>query len=101
VYSYSSSIGGYAYLPSRIAYSIIASAPPQGSWYFDRLIWFPNGTITAQLYYNGQLLGRVTATDTTYSGFTRVYVFGGYPYDVDDLRIRPYASPEPSVTVVG
>ncbi len=100
-YVYSSSLGGYAYVATRITYSIIPTAPPQGAWYFDRLIWFPNGTIVAQLYYNGQLLGKVSAVDTTYSGFTRVYVFGGYPYDVDDLRIRPYASPEPSVTVIG
>ena len=95
------SYNGVEYLPTRITYLVISTAPPQGAWYFDRLTWFPNGTIVAQLYYNGQLLGKVSATDTTYSGFTRVYVFGGYPYDVDDIRIRPYASPEPSVTVTG
>ena len=34
--------------------------------------------------------------DTAYSSFTRVYIFGGYIYYVDNLRIRKYAEIEPS-----
>ena len=43
----------------------------------------------------------VSATDTTYMSFDRVVVRGGYPYYVDQLRIRKYAEPEPSASVSG
>jgi len=38
-------------------------------------------------------------SNSSYSSFTRVYVFGGYEYLVDDIRIRKYANPMPTVTV--
>jgi len=71
------------------------------AWYSFRFIW-NNGTIISQTYSDpnwGTLVGEYSTTDTTYSSFTRVYVFGGYTYYVDDLRIRKYAPNEPTVTV--
>jgi len=67
-------------------------------WYFVRFIW-NNGDMTAEAYYNNSLIGSSTYTHTSYTSFTRVYIFGGYTYYVDDLRIRKYADPEPTVTI--
>ena len=64
-------------------------------WVFARLIINSNGKIKAQRYVDGALNGEVETTETTYSTFTRVYIFGGYDYWVDQMRVRKYVSPEP------
>ena len=62
-------------------------------WYFMQLIIKDDGgTLTSNLYdENLNLLGSYSHSDSTHSEFTRVYVFGGYYYTIDDLRIRKYA----------
>lgn len=87
-----SSYSGTAY-----NYSTLSSAATN-DWYFVRFIW-DNGSMTTEVYYNDQLLGSTTYTDTTYNSFTRAYLLGGYTYFVDDFRIRKYADPEPTVTI--
>lgn len=67
-------------------------------WVFARLIITSSGII-AERYIDGSLLGSTTASDSSYSSFTRVYIFGGYDYWVDQIKIRKYASPEPTVTI--
>ncbi len=101
-------VGPYVFIDKRTnAYATylgsVSSVPGlrEGIWYFDRLIRLSNGTIIAQVYLrNGTKVAEVAAVDTTYNTFTRVYVFGGYPYLVDQIRVRPYTTPEPKVTVV-
>ena len=84
---------------SATAYSSSVSTDPEFYWYVLRLIW-NNGTLFAEAELNdGTGLGSITINDANYSSFTNVYVFGGYDYRVDALRIRKYASPEPEVTV--
>ncbi len=69
-------------------------------WYFDQITWDGNGNLVAKVYDTSKvLLGTATYTDFSYTQFTRVYVFGGYTYHVDMLRVRPYTNPEPAVTV--
>ncbi len=67
-------------------------------WVFARFYVLSDGTIESQRYVNGVLNGDVTTSDTTYSTFTRVYIFGGYDYWVDLLRLRKYLSTVPTVT---
>ncbi len=101
-------VGPYVFIDKRTnSYgTIIASIDSvpglgQGIWYFDRFIRLSNGTLIAEVYLsNGTKVAEVRTVDTTYTTFTRVYVFGGYPYVVDTIRIRPYTTPEPLVKVI-
>jgi len=83
------------------AYETTSSAPPDfmDKWVFARFIISSNEKIKSQRYVDGALNGEFEITDTSYSTFTRVYIFGGYDYWVDQIRIRKYASPEPTVDV--
>ena len=68
-------------------------------WYKIKWYW-DNGDMGFYVYDdNWNLLASGTATDYTYSSFTRVYVFGGYTYFVDWIRIRKYANPPPTVII--
>jgi len=67
-------------------------------WVFARLIIKSDGTIIAEREVDGSLNGQVSIADNTYSSFTRVYIFGGYDYWVDQMRMRKYVSPEPTAT---
>ena len=84
--SYSGSTTGFNGLSQKVS----------NDWYLIRFIW-NNGNMVAEAYYNGSNLGSHQYTDTSYTSFTRVYIFGGYTYYVDNLRIRKYADPEPTV----
>lgn len=54
-------------------------------------------TIKAERYLSdGTKAGETTLTDTDYTDFNRVYIFGGYDYWVDQMFIRKYVDPEPS-----
>jgi len=78
--------------------SVSLSSDPVNVWYFVRFIW-NNGNIICEVYDNsGNLLANTSATHTSYSSFTRVYVFGGYTYYVDLMKIRKYVDPEPNYT---
>ncbi len=68
-----------------------------GQWVQGKLYIFKNGTVTAEVYYpNGTLMERASITDTTYSSFGYVYIFGGYDYWIDYIRVRQYVEPSPS-----
>lgn len=68
-------------------------------WYKVKFYW-NNGEMKAEVYDKYEAMsGSTTYTDTTYTSFARVYVFGGYTYFVDDIFIRKYADPEPTFTV--
>ncbi len=63
------------------------------TWYFMQYIIKDDGTLNSNLYdENLNLLGSYSHTDSKYYKFTRVYVFGGHDYAIDDLRIRKYAN---------
>ena len=63
------------------------------TWYFMQFIIKDDGTLTSNLYdENLNLLGSQSHSDSSYSEFTRAYVFGGHDYAIDDLRIRKYAT---------
>ncbi len=63
------------------------------TWYFMQLVIKDDGTILSNIYdENLNLLGSYSHTDLSYNNFTKVYVFGGYDYTIDDLRIRKYAN---------
>jgi len=82
-----------------VAVSSAISSDPVNVWYFVRFIW-DNGDMNAIVFDSaGNLLGYVTTTNTTYTTFNDVYVFGGYTYFVDQIRIRKYANPAPLVIV--
>ncbi len=64
-------------------------------WVFGRITLKSDGTITVERYNStGSLLGIFSDTDTTYNSFSRVYIFGGNDYWVDDIRVRKYSSSE-------
>ncbi len=71
--------------------------PPEDTWYFWRLSFWQNNTITFQIYLNNVLQTSVSATDASYTNFDRVVIHGGYQYFTDLLRLRKLASPEPRV----
>jgi len=68
-------------------------------WVFARFIIKADGTIVAEREVNGEINGQASITETTYSSFTRVYIFGGHDYWVDQIRIRKYVDPEPSLVM--
>ena len=45
----------------------------------------------------GSQLDTVSTTDSSYSSFDRFVVHGGYEFYTDDIRLRKYSSPDPSV----
>ena len=72
-------------------YYTLSTSLNVGEWYFVSFAILDNGTMIATLYdASGNLLGTYTRVDTSYSTFTRVYIFGGHDYSIDDIRIRKY-----------
>jgi len=49
-------------------------------------------------YPVNELLYEVSVSNATYTSFDRFVVHGGYEYWIDDIRVRRYIEPEPSVT---
>ncbi|MCD6478245.1 MAG: DUF2341 domain-containing protein [Candidatus Aenigmarchaeota archaeon] len=83
---------GTSYYPST------TSTDHQNTWYESKLII--NSThVTAETWYGGVKEGSVTLSDTSHSSFTRFYIFGGYYYYVDLVRIRKYTSSEPTYAI--
>jgi len=68
-------------------------------WVFAQLIILSDGRIIARRYVDGELSGEAIGTDSTYSSFTRVHIGGGYDYWIDQIKIRKYVDPEPSVSI--
>lgn len=96
--------GGTLAIETRSNYtgSTIASASLSqtvvNDWYYVQVTY--NGTLTAEVYYNGNLIGSVSGSPSSYSAYTYkyFYIFGGYTYYVDDVR---FVSPNqaPAVTI--
>ena len=88
----------------RTAYSGAATSTSGVTSYTDtwveaQFIVKSNNEIIANRYVGGSLDGQHSSSDSSYSSFTRVYIFGGHDYWVDLIRIRKYASSEPAATV--
>jgi len=84
-----------------VSSTVYATTPFYDQWYFVKFYKI-GSTLNASVYFaNKTLIFTTQEIDTTYTSFDEVYVFGGVVYFVDDLRIRPYTNPEPSVTVTG
>jgi len=57
-------------------------------------------TVEFELYNSsGSLVESISTSNSLYNSFDRFVVHGGYQYYTDDIRVRKYASPEPSATV--
>jgi hypothetical protein len=70
------------------------------TWYLVQFEILSNGSITMRVYdENYKLLGSTSYTDSQYFDFTRVYIFGGRTYHIDDLRVRFYSEDEPQTHV--
>ncbi|MHC1624028.1 MAG: XkdQ/YqbQ family protein, partial [Candidatus Methanospirareceae archaeon] len=68
-------------------------------WYRAVFIW-KNGWMKVEIYdQSGEKVGEVETTDYIYSRFTRVYVFGGYTYYVDALKIVPLTEINESIVL--
>ena len=84
---------------SATTYGRVDVPIPENEWYKAVFIW-NNGNLIARVYDRlGSLIGEATYTDTQYSSFTRVYVFGGYVYYVDLMFLRKYIEPEPVYSI--
>ncbi len=59
--------------------------PPEGSWYFWKLILLKDKIIFRLYDTDGNLLAQVSATDTNYNSFDRVLVQGDATYYIDTL----------------
>ncbi|MCF7798375.1 DUF2341 domain-containing protein [Candidatus Woesearchaeota archaeon] len=57
-------------------------------WVFGQFVVKASGVVEAYRYVDGTLLGSMATTSSTHNAFNRVYIFGGYDYWVDDIRIR-------------
>ena len=81
--------------------SSVTYDPPEDSWYKFKFEMIEGGTFNFFIYnMNDVLLSSVSnVSDSNYSNFSIVIVHGGYEYYIDDLRIRKYTSPEPTVTL--
>jgi len=66
-------------------------------WYTAKFIW-NNGQLASIIEFEGKTYS-YTYSDSTYSSFTHVYVFGGYDYYVDEMWIYKYVDPAPTVTL--
>jgi len=77
----------------------------RNTWYFVRFEIIPtsNGVRLVMRLYDreGNLVKTTWYTDSKYkySQFTNVYIFGGYPYHIDALRVRYYTPDEPQAVV--
>jgi len=79
-------------------YSQVAVTDEMDAW-VKGIIKITSDTIYAEIYLSdGTLEGSTSLTDTAYTDFNRVYIFGGYDYWVDQMFIRQYISPEPYLT---
>ncbi len=76
-------------------YAIYSTYVPLGSWYKGELILTTTSAISRILNSNDVPVASYTYASTLYDNFTQVYIFGGYPFYVDDLRIREYSSVAP------
>ncbi len=66
-------------------------------WYSVHLRYYGN-SVELEIYDDGgSQLDAVSASDAIYSSFDRFVVHGGYEFYTDDIRIRKYSSPDPSV----
>ena len=86
-----------SYSPSFSSTS--ANVNPEGDWYhFELDILSQGNEIIAKYNYSGTSQS-YSKTDNSYSSFTRVYVFGGYNYWVDNLWIREYTPNVPTYSI--
>lgn len=70
------------------------------TWYLVQLEILSDGSITMRVYDgNYNLLDSTSYTDSRYSDFTRVYIFGGQTYHIDALRLRYYIQNPPEAYV--
>ncbi|MCP4727485.1 MAG: hypothetical protein GY863_20775, partial [bacterium] len=75
--------------------------PPEDEWYKYSFCLKTGGSFDL-FYYDmddSLLTSVINRTDANYSSFDRVLLHGGNQYYVDDMRIRPYTSPEPGISI--
>ncbi len=69
-------------------------------WYKTYLAWDGKGNFIIRYFdiSTNQLLKEFTIKDVNYNEFSNIYIFGGYPYYVDWIRVRKY---NPNITIIG
>jgi len=78
--------------------SSVTFDPAENDWYDFRFVLKPSGLFDFFYSDQGGSESVTDRSDTSVSAFDIVAIRGGYEYFVDDLRIRSYTDPEPSVT---
>jgi len=68
-------------------------------WYMAELVLLPDKVVARVYDANQNLIGETSTTDTAHTSFARFVIRGGRPYYVDEIRIRKYVDPEPTVAV--
>ncbi|MDY6834320.1 MAG: DUF2341 domain-containing protein [Chloroflexota bacterium] len=69
------------------------------TWYTVKFRKYGN-ILEFELYDSSDVLVQsVSGSDATYSSFDRFLVHGGYDFWTDDIKVRKYASPEPTVSI--
>lgn len=86
---------GYAGTPS----GYVPAKDMKDKWVFGRLTIKSDGGIAAQRYIDGTIDGDTSVVDQSYNAFTRAYIFGGYHYQVDQIKIRKYAASPPQYSI--
>jgi hypothetical protein len=80
--------------------STVLYNPSENSWYKFSFHMKPGGTF--DFYYmdmdDNVLSSVLNRSDTSVSSFDIVAIRGGYQYYVDDMRIRLFTNPEPSIS---
>ena len=94
------------YIDKRTSYTatylgrIFPNVSITNQWYLAQLVWNNGNLYAAALTPDGKTIYTSTsATDTSYTSFDAVYVFGGYTYYVDVIKIRKYTEVFPTITV--
>ena len=83
---------------NAVVYGKVTAVTTNKIWYWCQLV-ITDSEVISQVVDDGGTLKQAVITDTDYNQFTRVYVFGGYPYNVDYMRVRKYAEQEPKVSI--
>ncbi len=82
---------------NAVVYGKVTAVTTNKIWYWCQLV-ITDSEVISQVVDDGGTLKQAVFADTDYNQFTRVYVFGGYPYNVDYMRMRQYAEQEPVET---
>jgi len=86
--SYSGTTAGY-----------VAADNIKDDWVFASITIPSTGDIEAKSYFDEALSGETSFSDDAHTVFTKVYIFGGHDYHVDQVKIRRHATIAPEYLI--